>query len=367
MAGTEGSRGLASLLSKISGLLSFGGGSAIGLSIGSSSIKVIELSRAGKSWKLDSWGMVELPEGALDQREIVNSIAVVEGIKRLTSEVKLRSKNVCTAISGSSVMMRRLPLEVPNQKELEEQVFWEAEQYHHFGANDVVMDFQVLSRSKDGQTDVMLVAAKKSTVEGYIEAVADSGLEAKIVDADFFALQNAFEANYGSPQGESVALVDVGASGTKVVIVQDGIPLYNKDIAMGGQSLTTEIKAQTGHSFADAESLKVSNGMGVPQEVLDIMRLSNENLATEIKRALDYFEGTTPGARTGVVYLSGGGALVPGLPGIVEEVTGRTTQFLNPFAGITADPARFTEEDLKSIAPFAVVPLGLALRAGAGP
>ena len=358
--------GTGGFFSKLSGLLSLGGGSSIGVSIGSSSIKLVELSRSGKSYKLESWIMAELPEGAVEHREIVNSIAVVETLKKMLEQVKLKSKSVCTSISGNSMMVRRLQLEVPNPKEMQDEVFWEAEQYNPFGPNDVVMDFQVLSRGKDNLTDVILIAAKRSVVDGYIATFADAGLQARIIDADFFAMENAFEANYSLPAGESAAIVDIGSAGTKIVILQDGLPVFMKDVAMGGRNLSGEIQRQMGHSLADAEALKMGDPAAVPQEVQDIMRLNNENLATEIKRAIDFYGASSGGAPVGAVYLCGGAAVVPGLTSIVEEVVGRPSQVLNPFQGISADPARFSEDFLRSIGPLAVIPIGLAIRAGAG-
>lgn len=359
--------GSGGIFSKLSGLLSFGGGSSIGVSIGSSSIKLIELSRSGKSYKLESWVMAELPEGAVEHREIVNSIAVVETLKTMLEQVKLKSKAVCTSISGNSMMVRRLQLEVPNPKEMQEEVFWEAEQYNPFGPNDVVMDYQVLSRGKDNLTDVMLIAAKRSVIDSYIATFADAGLQLKIIDADFFALENAFEANYNLPSGESAAVVDIGSTGTKIVIVQDGLPVFMKDVAMGGRNLSAEIQRQMGHSLADAEALKMGDPSAVPQEVQDIMRLHNENLATEIKRAIDFYGASSGGAPVGAVYLSGGASVVPGLTSTIEEVVGRPSQLLNPFQGVSSDPSRFSEDFLRSIGPLAAIPIGLAIRAGEGP
>jgi type IV pilus assembly protein PilM len=308
--------------------------------------------------------VVQLPDDALAHREIVNSIAVVDSLKALTSSLKLKSKNVCTALSGPSMMIKRLQLEVPNPKEIQEQVFWEAENYIPFDHSDLVMDFEMLSRSKDSLTDVMLVAAKRTVVDSFMGVISDSGLQPKVVDADFFALQNVYEANYPATPGESVALIDIGATGTKMVVLSDGIPVFTKDSAMGGRTLTTEIQRQMGHSLEDAESLKLGGAGGIPQEVLDILRVGSENLATEIKAALNYYSASSVGAPVGPIYLSGGCSLVPGLPQVIEEVTGRPVQYLNPFGAIAADPAQFSEDYLRSISALAVIPVGLALRAG---
>src|SRR3954452_15145385 len=145
----------------------FGGGSALGLSVGTSAIKLVELKKSGKVWKLLHFGIVQLPEDVIVNREIVNQIAVVDNIKTLTNQLKLKTKSVCTSLSGTSLIIKRMTLEVPNIKELQEQVFWEAEQYLPFDVSEVVMDFQMLSRGRDNKTDVLLVAIKRSVLDNY--------------------------------------------------------------------------------------------------------------------------------------------------------------------------------------------------------
>jgi type IV pilus assembly protein PilM len=347
-------------------VFSFGGGdTAVGLSIGTSSIKLVELKRSGKAWKLLHFGMVQLPEDAIVNREVVNAIAVVDSLKRLLSQIKLKSKAVCTAISGTSVIIKRMQLETPNLKELQEQIFWEAEQYIPFDITEVVMDYHVISRGKDAKTDVILVAVKRGILDSYMSCIEEANLKAKIVDADYFALQNLFEANYQPNASEAVALIDIGASSTKFVVVQAGIPVFTKDSSLGGKTLTQEIQKHLNLSFADAETLKTGgqNG-GMPQEVSELMNVMAENIGTEIKRTLDFYNASSSGASVSYILLAGGSSKIPGLSKVVEDATGLPTQTLNPFNSISYDPAVFSQDYVGTIAAIASVPIGLALRAG---
>jgi len=366
MAGTAKGRG-GQLISKLTDLFAFSSGeTAVGLSIGSSSIKLVELKKAGKIWKLLHFGIVQLPEDAIVNREILNSISVVESIKTLTNQIKLKSKNVCTSLSGTSLIIKRMTLEVPNMKELQDQVFWEAEQYLPFDVSEVVMDYQVLSRAKDNKTDVLLVAVKRSILDSYMACIQDAALKPKIVDVDFFALQNLFEANYPVNASEAVAIADIGASSLKIVVVHGGVPVFTKDTAMGGRNLTAEIQKNLNLSYTDAETLKTGGpGSGMPQEVMDLMHIMGENLALEIKRSLDFYNASSSGAPVSYVLLTGGGAKIPQLSKTVEDSTGLPTQLANPFNAISYDPAVFTQDYIAAIAPMAAVPIGLALRAGA--
>jgi type IV pilus assembly protein PilM len=368
MAGKLGAQ-FTDLFSRLSDILSFtaGGQTAVGLSIGSSSIKLVELKKSGKIWKLLHFGIVQLPDDVVVNREIVNAIAVTESIRTLTNQIKLKNKGVCTAISGTSLIIKRMTLEVPSVKELQEQVFWEAEQYLPFDVSEVVMDYQMLSRTKDHKTDVILVAVKKTVLDSYMGCIEDANLKPKIVDTDYFALQNLYEANYPINPSEAVAVVDMGASALKVSIIQDGIPVYTKDTAVGGRNLTAEIQKNLNLSYVDAESLKTSAGQGgtVPQEVSDLMHVMGDNFATEIKRALDFYNASSASAPVAYVLLTGGSSKIPGLSKQIEDAIGLPTQLLNPFNSISYDPAVFTQEYLSSIAPIAAIPIGLALRAGA--
>jgi type IV pilus assembly protein PilM len=359
---------LPDILSKVSDLLMLGGGgTAVGLSIGTSSIKLVELKRAGKLWKLLHFGIVQLPEDIIVNREIINSIAVTDSIKTLIGQIKLKNHQVCTSLSGTSLIIRRMALEVPKLNELQEQVFWEAEQYLPFDVSEVVMDYQVLSRSKDSKTDVLFVAVKKTVLDSYMSCISDAGLKSKIVDVDVFALQNLFEVNYPANPSEAVAIIDIGASAMKTVVVHGGIPVFTKDTAIGGRNLTAEIQKNLNLTYVDAETLKIGADQGgtIPQEVSDLMHVMADNFATEIKRAIDFYNASSSGAPIAYILLTGGSSKLPGLSRVVEESVGLPTQLMNPFNAISYDPAIFTQEYLSNIAPIAAIPIGLALRAGA--
>ncbi len=356
------------LLSKISSILDFSGGkTSVGLSIGSSSIKLVELKKSGKTWKLIHFGIVQLPDEVIVNREIINPIVVSESIKTLTSQMKLKNKNICTSISGTALLIRRMTLEVPRPSELQEQVFWEAEQYLPFDISEVYMDFQVLSRSKEGKTDVLFVAVKKTVLDTYMNCVEDAGLKASIVDVDFFALQNLLEINYPPNPNESVAIVDIGSSAIKIVVIHAGVPVFTKDSTLGGRTLTVEIQKNLNLSFNDAETLKTGGegGINTPQEISDLIHVMVENVSSEIKKSVDYYNASATGAPIAYVLLTGGSAKLTGLSKSVEERVGLPVQLINPFNAISYDPNVFNQEYLNNIAPIAAVSVGLALRSGA--
>jgi type IV pilus assembly protein PilM len=333
--------------------------------LGTSAVKLAEMKKNGKSWKLLHFGYVQLPEEAIINNEIMNPAAVVDAVKTLLRQIRLKNTSVCTSLVGTGVIVKRMTVEVPNAKELQEQVFWEAEQYLPFDVSEVYLDFQVLSRTKSGTTDVVLVAAKKGSVDSYIGAIEQSGLKAKIVDLDTFALQNVFEQNYPAKPHESVAIVDLGASAMRFSVIHQGVPVFNKETGMGGKALTQEIQRHLNLSFADAESLKVSGSTDrIPQEVADLIHISCENISGEIKRSIDIHNGSNSGAPIAYILLTGGGAKLPGISQMVEQQCGLPTQIMNPFSAIAYDSSHFSPEQLTAHGPLAAVPIGLAMRAG---
>lgn len=357
---------LSGIKESIEGMM--GGGVHIGLSIGSSSIKLSILKSQKKEWKLVHFGRIQIPDDAIVNREIVNHIAVVERLKALVDQfgndrkLALKGKKVAISLSGNAVIIKRMSLDVPNMKELREQVFWEAEQYLPFEISEVEMDYHIVSARKGEKVDVILAAVKKSVLEAYMDCVREVDLKPTIADVDFFAMHNIFELNYPEDLASAVALIDIGASSIKIVVSQEGIPLFTKDSSIGGANLTSEIQKHMGLSFEDAENLKVAGGAKErPQEVSDLMNIMCENLAGEIKRAFDFYNASSTGGPISSVILTGGSAQIPDLARVVEETTGVPTQMINPFHVIGYED-HFTEEEIESITPYAAIPLGLALR-----
>lgn len=355
------------VVSGLADLLSFGAKPLVGVSIGAASTKIAEIKKAGKSWKLARFGLAPLPEDSVVNREVFNGVAVTQSVQEAHSQAKVAGKIVVSGMGGAGVILKRMTVEVQKVSELQDAVFWEAEQYLPFDPSEVSMDFHTISRGKDNRTDVLFVAAKLSVMDGFVGAINDAGLKVKIFDTEYFALQNVFEANYDVRPGEAVAIIDIGSSAMKVVVLHEGVPVFTKESPMGGKNLSAEIQRQMNLSAGDAEALKISQGRGaVPQEIVELTQVAIENFATEIRRALDFYGASSSGAPVSYILITGGSSLIPELSKGIEERVGLATQLLNPFARVGYDEKIFTPEMIASIAPFVAVPMGFALRGGLG-
>jgi len=351
---------------RIGNIFSKSGRYATGVSLGSSAIKIVELQRSSNSWQLLHFGIVQLPEDAILNRDIVNHLAVVDKMRALVSEIRLNQRSVCTSVSGNGVIIKRLNIEIENKNELDEQVSWEAEHYLPFDPSEVYLDYSVVSESSAGVADVILVAVKQSLMDSYVGCIEDAGLKVEVLDIDFFALQNVYEANYTPQSGQAVCLVDIGAASTKMVVVFNGIPIFTKESAIGGMTLTREIEKTLSLSYSDAEAIKVGSqsGSGGPQEVKELINIMNENISSEIRRTIDFYSASSSGGPVSQILITGGGSKLDGLVNTVGAVTEISTSHLNPFVNVSYDSSRFSSEEIQSIAPLASICVGQALRQG---
>lgn len=246
---------------------------AVGLDIGSGSIKVCQLKQSKKNYALQAFGMVQLPPEAIVDGALMNSNAVVDAIQELFQSQKIKSKEVATSVSGHSVIIKKINLPQMTPEELEESIQWEAEQYIPFDINDVNIDVQILNTesTQAGQMDVLLVAAKKDMVNDYTSVIMEAGLTPVVVDVDSFAVQNMFEVNYEVPRSETVVLINIGAAVTNINVLANGISTFTRDISIGGGQFTDAIQKALNVSYDEAEALKLGGGADtdavVPQEV----------------------------------------------------------------------------------------------------
>src|SRR6266568_2970491 len=340
---------------------------ALGLDIGSSSVKLVQLKEKKGGYALQAFGMSRLPPETIVDGALMNS-AVVQAIQELLAEHKVKARDVAIGVRGHSVIIKKISLPRMSQDELDESIQWEAEQYIPFDVKDVNIDTQILTPAADaaGQMDVLLVAAKKDMINDYTSVCAEAGLLAAVVDVDAFAVQNAFETSYDLAPGETVVLINVGASVSNINILAGGTTTFTRDVTLGGNTFTEEIQKQLNISYDEAEALKVG-GQGetdavVPQEVERVIQGVAEQLAGEIQRSLDFYAATAADNRIARVYLSGGTARIPALFKIIEQRAGVPVEVLNPFKTIEIDHKRFDPMLLPQSAASAAVAVGLALR-----
>ena len=340
----------------------------VGLDIGSSAVKAVELKAGGKAgaeYQLLNVGMEPLPPEAIVDGAIMDSGAVIEAIQRVFSANKIKTSDVATAVSGNAVIVKKISLPQMSAEELAESIHWEAEQYIPFDIQDVALDYEVIEGGgSGGNMDVLLTAVKKDKISDYTSAISQAGKTATVVDVDVFALQNCYEVNYGIDPGRVVALLNVGASIMNINIVKGGTSIFNRDIAVGGNQYTDAIQKDLNLSFEQAENLKKGARVeGAARENLGpILQAVSENIALEIQKTFDFFKATSSEDRIDRIFLSGGTSKVQGLQDLLSDRFEAGVEIMNPFNNVIYNPKDFDPDFISEIGPSAAIAVGLAVR-----
>jgi len=338
----------------------------LGLDIGTSAVKIVELEAARGSYQLKNFGMTFLPKETIVNGVFKNAAALVNAITSLTENLKTKTKYVSTSVSGHPVIIKKINIPNMTEEELTDSIQWEAEQYIPFDLDEVNIDFQILgvNEATPDQMDVLLVAAKKSLISEYEDAIAEAGLEPVIVDIDSFALENAYEVNYPEEETPVVALIDMGASVININVLKQRKSAFTRDVFMGGNKLSEEIQKQLAVSEEEAEMLKIGEELeNIDYDQLDsIIQDVSLALAVEIQRSLDLHAASTTDEEVQKIYLSGGSARMPGIKDLIADRVGVPVELLEPFREISYDEATFDPEYIAEIGPVAGVGIGLALR-----
>jgi len=339
---------------------------SVGLDIGSSLIKVVEIDHSKGSPVLTRYGVVKLPPEAIVEGEMMDQGLVIEGIQECMEKAGITSKKVITAVSGRAVIVKKVIMDKMNPDDAREAIFWEAEQHVPFDIDDVCLDFQVLKEDVGvNQMEILLVAAKKEMVNAHANIVRDAGYEPAVIDVDSFAVQNALEATTESGEGSVVGLINIGSDVTNINIIQNGIPYFTRDLSVGSNVFTEAIQREMAVDFEEAEAM-LSGDREFEDEsrANEIIAEAAEEISMGIERSISFLR--TAGDADGLdeVILSGGGACVPGLKDILSEKHEIEFRVGDAVSRIDRVENLFEEagEDAGKVGPLLTVALGLALR-----
>jgi len=344
----------------------FGMGGAktiVGLDIGSSSIKAVELKKSRGEVELVHIGLEPLASDIVVDSMIVDSGSVSSAITKIFNENNIKSKAVATSVSGHSVIVKRIPMATMDDSELAASISTEAAQHIPFDIADVNVDYQILSEDSGPQMDVLLVAVKKDKILNYTNVLSLAGKSPAVVDIDAFALQNCYEYNYEPSPSSTVALLNLGASVMNINIVKGTTPLFTRDVSVGGNQYTDSLQKELDLSFDDAESLKLGNKVGTVSEdaKAPILQQVTEIIVLEIQKTFDFFRATAAGEHIERIYLAGGSAKVPGLMEALRQEFSLPVEMLNPFQRIQAAAGVATDLIDRNAGQLAIA-VGLALR-----
>ncbi|OYT71767.1 MAG: pilus assembly protein PilM [Chloracidobacterium sp. CP2_5A] len=354
------------------GLLGFGGAkTVVGIDIGSSAVKAVELKPLKNGFELVAIGHANLVPDAIVDGHIIDLNHVSDAIGRLLGEHNIKAKDVNTSVSGHSVIVKKIEVSYMTDDELAERIQWEADQHIPFDIMDVNLDYSVVGRDPArGLMQVLLVACKRDKIAQYTTVISQAGRNPVVIDVDAFALQNAYEVNYQPMPTATVALLDVGASVTSINIVRGTNSVFTRDISAGGNQYTDLLQKELGLTFEQAEALKrgvpTDNGLQ-PSDAQSLIDSVTDIMAMEVQKTLDFWRAT--GASSDVapvdrVLIAGGSSKVPGLTAAFSERFGIPVERFNAFnpSRISVNAKKFDEEYIREMSPTMAVAVGLAAR-----
>ncbi|MGB7926138.1 MAG: type IV pilus assembly protein PilM [Pyrinomonadaceae bacterium] len=338
----------------------------VGLDIGSSSVKAVELQGKRGSLQLVSLGYENLQPDSIVDGQIMELNNVSNVISNIFREHQIKTDRVAAGVSGHSVIVKNIVVPQMSEEELQESIDWHAEEHIPFDIADVSLDYQITGTQPDA-LQVLMAACKRDKIANVKQAIQLAGKQPAIIDVDAFALQNCYEVNYLPQPGQTVALLNIGASTMNINILNGTRSVFTRDVSVGGNQYTGLLQKELGLPFEQAEAVK--RGMPMPdgteeRDIEPILKTVSEILALEIQKTMDFYRATAEDASAGVekILISGGGSKLPGLTAYLSERFEMPVEVLDPFRQIKVDARRFDPDYLREVVPEMAVAVGLALR-----
>jgi type IV pilus assembly protein PilM len=344
-----------------------GNSAVLGIDISTAAIKLLELSRSGARYKVESYSVAPLPQDAVVDKNIANMDVIADAIKLAVKQSGTRTKQACVAVAGSSVMTKVITIPASlAEDEMEEQILVEADQYVPYSLDEVNLDFEVLELSEDNpeMVNVLLAASRRENVEDRIEVLEKAGLKAKIVDVEAFSIENAFsllaDQLPDAIDSQTIAIADIGASMSTLNVLHECRTVYTREQGFGGKQLTEEIQRRYGLSYEEAGLAKRHGGLP-DNYVTDVLEPFKNAMVQQIARSLQFFVSSSANRGIDSIVLAGGCSSIPGLEKLVEQNLGIPAYVANPFINMALSN-RVKPQSLSNDAPAMMIACGLALR-----
>jgi len=338
----------------------------VGLDIGSSSIKAVELARKGNALQLVNLGFENLQSDTIVDGQIMELNNVSNVISNIFSQHQFKTTRVAAGVSGHSVIVKNIVLPQMSEEELQESFSWHAEEHIPFDIADVNLDYQLTGRSSES-LHVLMAACKSDKIANVKQAIQLAGKQPVVIDIDAFALQNCYETNYQPRDGQIVALLNIGASTMNINILNGTRSIFTRDASVGGSQYTSFLQRELGMSFEQAEAVK--RGLPIPEgieprPIQPIIEAVSDSLALEVRKTMDFYRTTAAESESTIekILLAGGGSKLPGVAEYLAKRFEIPVEVFDAFRQIEVDANRFNPDYMKEIVPEMAVAVGLALR-----
>jgi type IV pilus assembly protein PilM len=338
----------------------------LGLDISSTTVKMIELTKHGESYRVENYSVRPLPPGVVVEKNISDVDAVAQVVKATLQQARTKVRDVALAVPGSAVITKTIEMPAGlTDDAMELQISLEADQYIPYPLEEVSIDFDVLGPSEKSpeQVNVLLAACRSENVETREAVMELAGLTAKVVDVEAYALERSFDLQADQIDGaydKVIAIVDIGSTMTTLSVLVEGKIVYAREQLFGGKQLTEEIQRRYGLSEEEAGLAKRQGGLPDDYEA-EVLEPFKDNVVQQVTRSLQFFFSSSQYHEVDHVLLAGGVASMEGLSEMVEDKLETQTSVANPFANMSVS-SRVNSAALANDAPSLMIVTGLALR-----
>jgi type IV pilus assembly protein PilM len=350
--------------------MALGSGSAVGMDIGTSAVRIAEVTRGRGGASLVRFGQAALPEGAVVDGEIVDAGPVSETVAQLMKRTKVRSKKAILGVANQRVVVRQVDLPYLDEKEFRASLRYQAADHIPMPTEDAELDFIVLEEyttdSGDHMMRVLLIAAATDMVDSFVSSASAGGVSAAGIDLVPFAVARAVSSAARGETGiaGSEAVIDVGAGVTNIFVHQNGEPRFVRILLVGGDDVTTALADALEVSSEEAEAVKLDLGRGVgSDEARRVLDREVNSLVDEIRGSLDYYLSQEDSEPVASVVVTGGGSLTAGLVQKLEQALRTQVRVATPLSEVSVSKSGLTEEQVEQIEPVSAAAVGLALGA----
>ncbi len=344
----------------------------MGLDIGTSAVRAAELSLGRGPTKLERFGQVALPPGAVIDGEVLDRDAVAAALKKLWSEAKFSSKKVVLGVANSKVVVRQVDLPWMERDELRQALAFQVQDFIPMPVSEAILDFhpveEFTNEAGGRMLRVLLVAAGREMVLGGLAAAEKAGLRPVMVDLTSFAvIRSLAQLDTLGLDGDAEALVDIGARVTNIAVHQGGVPRFVRILLMGGRDITDAVAERLGVPAEEAESVKLSSalaavgGQAENEPTARAVETSGSAFIEEVRGSLDYYLSSSSRAPIKRILVSGGGSQLAGLVERLSAATRLPVELAEPTAGLRIGKTGLSPDQLIQISPYSAVPVGLAL------
>lgn len=338
----------------------------LGVDVSSTTVKIIELTRQGDSYRVENYSVRPLPAGSVVEKNISDIDSVAQAVKATVQQARTKVKEVALAVPGSAVITKTIDMPAGlTDDAMELQISLEADQYIPYPLEEVSIDFDVIGPSENSpdQVEVLLAACRSENIETR-EAVMDlAGLTAKVVDVEAYSLERSFDLladQIDSAYEKVIAIVDIGSTMTTLSVLVNGKIVYAREQLFGGKQLTEEIQRRYGLSEEEAGLAKRQGGLPDDYDV-EVLEPFKDNVVQQVTRSLQFFFSSSQYHEVDHVLLAGGVASMDNLTEMVEDKLETPCTVANPFANMSVS-SRVNSASLANDAPSLMIVTGLALR-----